>query len=171
MGVSVLVCEHVGYGRSDGRPGLDNDIANGAAWFDRVAALPEVKRGAIIAHGFSLGGAFAAQLAARRPIGGLVLESTFSSLPSMARRMGVWLYLGGEGMDSARVLRELPPSTPVLITHGRGDTVIPVSEGRKLAAIRPSARYAEGDYPHVPWAQNEPGHALLLELLAKASPP
>jgi pimeloyl-ACP methyl ester carboxylesterase len=166
--VSVLVCEHVGYGRSDGTPALENDIANGAAWFDVVAARPEVRREAIIAHGFSLGGAFASQLAARRPVAGLVLESTFASLPSMGRRMGVWLYLGGERLDTGRVLRELPATTPVLLTHGRGDTVIPVEEGRKLASLRPGAVYAEGDYPHIPWAQNEPEHAMLRRLLAVA---
>jgi pimeloyl-ACP methyl ester carboxylesterase len=171
LGASVLVCEHVGYGRSDGRPALENDIANGAAWFDIVSARPEVRRDAILAHGFSLGGAFAAQLAARRPVAGLVLESTFSSLPSMGRRMGVWLYFGGERMDSAQVLRDLDPKVSVLVTHGRGDTVIPVGEGRKLAAARPGARYEEGDYPHVPWAQNEPGQVLLRELLRAAGVP
>jgi len=165
LGVSVLVCEHIGYGRSDGVPALENDLANGAAWFDLVAARPEVRRDAIVAHGFSLGGAFAAQLAARRPVAGLVLESTFSSLPSMARRMGVWLYLGGERLDTARVLRELAPEVPVLVTHGRGDVVIPVEEGRKLARARPGARYVEGDYPHIPWAQNEPEQVLLRDLL------
>ena len=168
LGASVLVCEHVGYGRSAGAPALENDIDNGAAWFDLVAARPDVRREAIMAHGFSLGGAFAAQLAKRRPVAGLVLESTFSSLPSMARRMGVWLYFGGESLDTRSVLRGLPEETPVLITHGRGDGVIPVEEGRRLAAARPGARYVEGDYPHVPWAQNEPEHALLRELMAKA---
>jgi Dipeptidyl aminopeptidases/acylaminoacyl-peptidases len=167
LGVSVLVCEHVGYGRSDGVPALENDIENGAAWFDIVAKRPDVRGDAIFAHGFSLGGAFAAQLAARRPVAGLVLESTFSSLPSMARRLGVWLYFGGERMDTARVLRELPAEVPVLLTHGRNDSVIPVAEGRKHAAARPGARYVEGDYPHVPWAQNEPGRELLHEFLAR----
>lgn len=173
LGVSVLLCEHVGYGRSDGVPSLENDIANGVAWHDLLAARPEVRRGGIFAHGFSLGGAFAAQLAARRPVAGLVLESTFSSLPSMARRMGVWLYFAGERMDTAAVLRELPAETPVLLTHGTRDTVIPADEGRTLAEARPGARYVEGDYPHVPWAQNEPGHTLLrafvAELVARAA--
>lgn len=166
LGVSVLLCEHVGYGRSDGVPALENDIANGVAWHDLLAARPEVRSGGIFAHGFSLGGAFAAQLAARRPVAGLVLESTFSSLPSMGRRMGVWLYFAGERMDTEKVLRELPAETPVLLTHGMLDTVIPPDEGRKLAAARPGARYVEGDYPHIPWAQDEPGHGLLREFLA-----
>ena len=168
LGVSVLLCEHTGYGRSDGTPGLEKDLAHAGQWFDRVAARPEVRKDLILAHGFSLGGAFAAQLAARRPLGGLVLESTFCSLPSMARRMGVWLYFGGERLDTARVLRELDPAVPVLLTHGRSDDVIPVEQGRGLAASRPGARYSEGDYPHIPWAQDEPGHTLLRDLLAAA---
>lgn len=167
LGVSVLLCEHVGYGRSEGVPSLDADIANAAAWFDVLAARPEVRPGAIVTHGFSLGGALAAQLAARRPVAGLVLESTFSSLPSMARRHGVWLYFGAERMDSAGVLRRLDPAVPVLITHGTSDDVIPVAEGRRLAAARVTARYDEGSYPHIPWAQDEPGQVLLRELLAK----
>lgn len=161
LGASVLVCEHVGYGRSDGTPRLENDIANGAAWYDLLVARPDVRPELIVAHGFSLGGAFAAQLAARRPVGGVVLESTFSSLPSMARDMNVWLYFAGERLDTERVLRELPEAVPVLITHGRLDNVIPVDEGRRLAAARPGARYFEGDFPHIPWAQDEPGQVLL----------
>lgn len=168
LGVSVLLCEHEGYGRSGGVSRLENDIANAAAWYDLVAARPEVRRGAVLVHGFSLGGAFAAQLAARRPVAGVALESTFASLPAMARRMCVWLYLAGEPLDTARVLRELDPTLPVLLTHGSGDDVIPLAQGRKLAAARPQARYIEGAYPHIPWAQNEPGHSLLRELLAAA---
>ncbi len=168
LGVSVLLCEHEGYGRSDGIPGLENDIANAAAWYDRLALRPDVRRGGILAHGFSLGGAFAAQLAARRPVGGLVMEGTFSSLVSMARRMNVWIYFPRERLDSARVLSGLPADVPVLLTHGTLDEVIPVGEGRKLAAARASATYVEGNYPHVPWAQNEPGNLLLRALLAAA---
>lgn len=170
LGVSVLLCEHVGYGRSAGRPALEADIANVAAWYDVLVARPEVRSDAILAHGFSLGASFAAQLAARRPVAGLVLESTFSSLPSMARRLRVWLYFGGERMDTAAVLRGLDARVPVLITHGRLDLVIPVEEGRRLAAARPAARYVEGDYPHIPWAQDEPDQVLLRKLLDAALP-
>ncbi len=166
LGVSVLLCEHVGYGRSAGRPSLEADLENAAAWFDLLAARPEVRADAVIAHGFSLGASFAAQLAARRPVAGLVLESTFSSLPSMARGMRVWLWFGGERMDTAAVLRGLEAGVPVLITHGRGDRVIPVAEGRRLAAARPEARYVEDDFPHVPWAQDEPDALLLRKFVA-----
>ncbi|TAG29235.1 MAG: alpha/beta hydrolase [Verrucomicrobia bacterium] len=167
LGVSVLLCEHTGYGRSGGLPSLEADISNAVAWFDRVAARPDVRVDAILAHGFSLGGAFAAQLAARRPVAGLALESTFSNLPSMARGMNVWIYFPRERLDTLRILGELPEALPVLITHGRQDRVIPVTQGRALAAARPEARYVEGDFPHVPWAQDEPGQMLLSELLAQ----
>lgn len=166
LGVSVLLCEHVGYGRSGGAPGLAHDIANAVAWYERLVARPEVRGDAVLVHGFSLGGAFAAQLAARKPVAGVVLESTFASLPHMARRLGVGIYFPRERMDTERVLRELDPGVPVLLTHGRSDDVIPVAQGRRLVAVRQSAKYVEGDYPHVPWAQNEPGHPSLRALLA-----
>ena len=168
LGVSVLLCEHAGYGRSGGVPGLAHDIANAAAWYERVAARPEVRAEAILVHGFSLGGAFAAQLASRKPVAGVVLESTFAGLPLMARRLGVWIYFPRERMDTESVLRRLDINVPVLLTHGRSDDVIPVAQGRRLAAARPSAIYLEGDYPHVPWAQNEPEHPSLRALLEDA---
>ena len=168
LGVSVLLCEHVGYGRSGGVPRLETDIALAAAWFDHLVARTDVRKDLVLSHGFSLGGAFAAQLAKRRPVAGLILESTFSSLPSMARGMGVWIYFPRERLDTAGVLLGLRTDIPVLLTHGRLDDVIPVSEGRRLAETRPGARYIEGDFPHVPWAQNEPDHALLRDLLVAA---
>jgi alpha-beta hydrolase superfamily lysophospholipase len=168
LGVSVLLCEHAGYGRSGGVSSVEQDIANAVAWHDRLSLRPDVRAGSILTHGFSFGGALAAQVAARRPVAGVILESTFSSLPSMARRMGVWIYLGGEALDTAKILRELDPAVPVLIAHGTSDAVIPVAEGRRLAAARPTASFEESSYPHTPWAQDEPGHRMLRALLARA---
>lgn len=168
LGASVLLCEHVGYGRSAGTPRLESDIGVATAAFDQLAARSDVRADLILVHGFSLRAAFAAQLAARRPVGAVVLESGFSSLPSMARDLGVWLYFPRERMDTAKVLRDLDPGVPVVLTHGRLDTVVPVAQGRQLAAARPTARYVEGNFPHIPWAQDEPGHVLLRELLAAA---
>ncbi|RRJ97724.1 alpha/beta fold hydrolase [Opitutaceae bacterium TAV4] len=171
FGVSVLMVEYRGYGRSDGNPSADNVIEDSLRWYDRVVARPEVRAGAILAHGYSLGGAFAAQLAARRPVAGVVLESTFASVPRMARAYGVWVYFPSEALDGVRVLRELPSQVPVLITHGILDRVVPVAEGRVLAAARKAVgavMYHEDNYPHGPGAQDEPGHGLLRRLLAEA---
>lgn len=169
FGASVLMVEYRGYGRSGGSPTADNVIEDSVIWFDRVTERPEVRKDAIIVHGYSLGGAFASQLAARRPVAGVALESTFASVPRMARAYGVWVYFPREALDSAKVLRRLPGHVPVLITHGTLDRVVPVAEGRALAAARPGAVYQEDAYPHGPGAQGEAGHAMLKRLLSDAS--
>ena len=171
LGISVLLVEYRGYGRSGGEPGVDEISADAVAWFDRLKARPEVKTEAVMAHGFSLGSAFAAQLAAVRPVAALMLESPFTSLPAMGRRQGVYLYFSGERLATDDVLRALPAGVPVLITHQKNDPIIPVGEGRKLAALRPDATYAEGEGDHFPFALMQPGHTLLRQFLGKITPP
>jgi len=79
LGVNVLLFDYRGYGRSEGAPseaGLQRDAE--AAW----AHLTQQRRLApadIVVHGQSMGGAFAAWLAARRAPAGLILESAFTS--------------------------------------------------------------------------------------------
>ncbi len=170
LGVSVLLVEYRGYGRSGGEPDVDEIRADAAVWFDRLAVQPEVKPDAILAYGFSLGSAFAAQLAEARPVAALMLESPFTSLPAMGRRQGVYLYLSSERLATDEVLRALPAGVPVLITHQQNDPVIPVSEGRKLAALRPDAMYVEGGSEHFPFALMQPGHTLLKQFLSKFTP-
>ncbi|EIP97623.1 prolyl oligopeptidase family protein [Opitutaceae bacterium TAV1] len=166
LGVSTLLVSYRGYGRSGGKPTADNGITDAVAWFDRLAARPEVDARAILAHGYSLGGAFAAQLATRRPVAGLALESTFASIPRMAHAYGVWIYFPRERLDTVAALKKLPSGVPVLVTHGTQDRVVPFSENRPLLDARPDAIRHTGDFGHMPWAQEEPGHALLRQLLA-----
>jgi len=166
-GISVLLVEYRGYGRSGGSPTVDGVRADSAVWFDRVAGRPEVKAGEVMTYGFSLGAGFAAQLAAARPVAALMLESPFTSLPAMGRRQGVLVYLSSERLATDAVLSGLPDGLPVLITHQRNDSIIPVAEGRKLAAVRPAALYVEGADDHLPFAIMEAQHALLRRFLAK----
>ena len=171
LGASVLLVEYRGYGRSGGRPRLGELARDATVWFDQLAARPDVAADRIVAHGFSLGGAVAARLSQDRPLAGLVLESTFASLPRMARTLGVWIYLPRERLDSIAALRTLPAEVPVVISHGRTDPVIPVKEGRALAAARPSATYYETDGEHLPWSASAVARAGLVALLAQPDRP
>lgn len=166
-GISVLLVEYRGYGRSGGPPTVDGVREDATVWFDRLAERPEVKTGEVMTYGFSLGAGFAAQLAAARPVAALMLESPFTSLPAMGRRQGVLIYLSGERLATDDVLSGLPAGLPVLITHQRNDSIIPVAEGRKLAAVRPSALYVEGTDDHLPFALMEADHGLLRRFLGK----
>ena len=167
LGASVLLVEYRGYGRSDGEPGITSCKGDSVEWFDRVAARPDVMRGAILAHGFSLGGIFAAELAGERPVACLALEGTVASLGEAAHDRHVWLLLTRERFDATAVLRRLDPRVPVLLTHGRRDNVVGFRHHGLLAAARPGARAVADDHDHYPLStQQRPD--LLRELLARA---
>lgn len=167
LGVSVLLAEYRGYGRSEGVPGVDACRGDAAEWFDRVAAAPGVRREVILTHGFSLGGVFAAELAGLRPVAGLVLEGAVASLSEAGKDRSIWILLTRERFDAVSILRRLDPGVPVLLTHGTRDGVVPFRHLGVLAKARPGATVATGDYDHYPLATQERPE-LLRDLLAAA---
>lgn len=166
-GVSVLLAEYRGYGRSEGSPGIATCRTDAAEWFDRVAARPEVRPELVLAHGFSLGGVFAAELAGLRPVAGLALESSPASLREAARERGIWLLFTRERFDAEAVLRALPADIPVLLSHGENDPVVGFRHHCRLAAARPAAFAATEIYSHTPLSLSFP--SLLDALLDAAS--
>jgi len=167
LGVSVLLVEYRGYGRSEGEPSINACREDATEWFDRVAVQPGVRRDLVLAHGFSLGGAFATELAALRPVAGLALESTVASLRQAARDRAIWILLTRERFDAERILREIDPTIPVLLTHGRTDGVMPFHHFERLVAARPSAVAFAGANSHIPIATWERPD-LLRDLLTSA---
>ena len=80
----------------------------------------------IILHGQSLGGAVAADLAARRPVDGLILESTFVS----AVRVVTVVPMPFDPFNTLGKLKSI--SCPILVIHGRADRIIKFWHGEKL---------------------------------------
>ena len=79
-GFNVLFFDYRGFGKSTGIPTYRGVIADGVTasrFHDRIRPkhLPSVL------YGFSLGGGIAAQVIRRHPFDGLILQSTFTSLP------------------------------------------------------------------------------------------
>src|SRR3954470_22139000 len=75
-GMHVLLVEFPGYGRSAGAPSETSVTAALVAAYDKVIADPRIDSHRVVGYGRSLGGGAIAQLAARRPVAALVLEST-----------------------------------------------------------------------------------------------
>jgi len=86
LGANVLIPEYVGYGMSGGQPSETGCRATADAAYDHLHSRRDVDPRAIVAVGWSLGGAVAIDLASRRPVAGLAAFSTFTSLVEMARR-------------------------------------------------------------------------------------
>jgi fermentation-respiration switch protein FrsA (DUF1100 family) len=69
-------------------------------------------------------------LARERPLAALVLESTFTSVRSMARALGLPAFLVRDPFDNLETLGAF--AGPVLIVHGEHDEMIPVAHARAL---------------------------------------
>lgn len=130
--LSVLFFDYRGYGKSTGTPSYDgvlDDAVTAARFHDsiRPRELPS------ILYGFSLGGAVAGQVIRRHHFDGLILQSTFTSLTAMARRLhpDVPLHLLARDLfnthDSVRRLQ-----IPLLVLHGSADEAIPYSMAHEL---------------------------------------
>jgi fermentation-respiration switch protein FrsA (DUF1100 family) len=132
-GVGVLQVEYPGYGRSEGSPSDDSLIAAHIAAYDWAAANPRIDARRIAGYGRSLGGGAIAQLAARRPLAALVLESTFENFEEIVMAYGVPRYLLVNHFDTRGVLAKY--EGPVLLLHGTLDRTFDARNARALAAV------------------------------------
>ncbi len=131
-GVSVLLPEYRGYGRSAGSPSQEAIAADLIRFFDLLVARPEVDRNRIVFHGRSLGGGAAcALMQARRPRA-LILQSTFTSIRAMTRRFLLPGFLVRDPFDNLGVIERY--DGPVLIFHGRKDNLVPHRHAEQLHA-------------------------------------
>jgi fermentation-respiration switch protein FrsA (DUF1100 family) len=135
LGLSVLIFDYRGYGRSEGRPTEEGTCLDAEAAWDYLVTAREIPPENTILFGRSLGGAVAARLATVRRPGAVVLESTFTSLPDMAAELLPWLparWLCRFSYDTASRVGRI--TCPLLVVHSCEDELIPFSHGRKLFA-------------------------------------
>jgi len=87
LGLSILIFDYQGYGKSTGTPseaGVYKDVYAAYRYLKEELKVPASE---ILIYGESLGGAVAVDLAGTAEAAGLILESTFSSATEMARRI------------------------------------------------------------------------------------
>ncbi len=123
-GANVLLFDYRGYGRSQGHPSEEGTCRDAQAAFHwlREKGFPGRK---IVAFGESLGGGVATELAVREPVGGLILQSTFTSMPDIGAEVFPWLPVRLLARIRYETCSKLPQlKVPVLIMHSRGDELI-----------------------------------------------
>lgn len=143
--ISVLAYDYQGYGRSEGNPSIENILADGLSVYDYLTKQRNVEPEKIIVYGESLGGAVTSHIATNRKVGAIILQSAFSSLPHIAKaRMPLmraypsWLF--PNKLDNGAMLAG--EHAPLLIVHGKADSIIPFGEAELLASMasQPSTR-------------------------------
>ena len=133
LGVSVLAFDYRGYGRSEGTPNEQGILADARAARDWLARREGIAPQDVVLLGRSLGGGVMVDLAARDGARGLVLESTFTSIPDVAAKKLPWLPIGWmmhNRLDSLSKISRY--QGPLLQSHGAADKLIPIKNGRRL---------------------------------------
>jgi len=133
LGLSSLIIDYRGYGQSRGKVTEQGTYLDAEAAWQYLTRERNIPAENIVIFGMSLGGAIAANLAARQQPGALILESTFTSIPDMAANLYPILpvrLLSRFRYDTRGSLSSV--TCPVLIIHSPDDEIIPYKNGTTL---------------------------------------
>ena len=134
-GPSVFIFDYRGYGRSGGHPGEEGTYLDAQAahqWLRQKGFAASD----IIALGESLGGGVVSELALRENLGGLVLQSTYTSITDVGAELFPWLPVRWLGRIQYHTEAKLPRiKTPLLIMHSRADGLIGFHHAEKNYSV------------------------------------
>jgi fermentation-respiration switch protein FrsA (DUF1100 family) len=123
-GVNVFLFDYRGYGRSEGHPSEEGTYRDGVAAYGWLQQRGFAGKN-ILLFGESLGGGVASELATRFETRGLILQSTFTSIPDIGADLFPWLPVRWLGHIKYDTLSKLPRiKTPLLVMHSRADSLI-----------------------------------------------
>ena len=130
--INILIFDHRGYGKSTGYPSLKFVVQDIEAIDDYL-----IKRGYkaqdISVYGTSLGGALALELASRKPLKSVAIQTTFTSLRDSAKILYPFIppnLIRDDILNSKELIKKV--KCPILIVHGTEDIIIPLEHSKKL---------------------------------------
>lgn len=142
LGVAVFILNYRGYGLSAGKAseeGTYSDVAGALNFLNKNGWTSE----RTIIFGRSLGAAIGLEASLSSLPAGLIMESAFTSVPAMGRhhyplisRLLGWLI--GAKYDNQRKIVGL--KSPLLLIHGRNDTICPPRMAEELYARAPQEK-------------------------------
>ena len=128
-GVGWLLVDYRGYGASGGSPSEKLLVEDALRWYDRMS--PQYKT--VYAFGRSLGSGVAVQLAAHRPIAGVILVAPFDSLVEVGKRYYPFLpvnWMLKHRFDSVALAPGI--RAPLLCIVATADEIIPAEHSKRL---------------------------------------
>ena len=142
LGVSILIIDYRGYGLSEGSPTEQGTYLDAEAAVAHALSRPDVDPERVVLFGRSLGCAVAAEMAVRHDAYAVVLESPFTSVLAMAKR--VYPFLPGVGLlvgDMYDTLDKVARiGAPIMVLHGDSDEIVPFEMGREVFEAAPEPK-------------------------------
>lgn len=136
----VFIIDYRGYGRSEGKPSEKGLYLDGRAGWRYLVEERGVSPDRIVIFGKSLGGAVAVDLATEVKPAGLIVQSSFTSIPDMAARHFAFVpkALIRTRMDSLSKIVDV--RAPKLFIHSTADEIAPFELGRRLYEAAPEPK-------------------------------
>ncbi len=148
-GRGLLIISYRGYSGSTGSPseaGLRVDARTAYRWLASYAP------GRIVLYGESLGTGVAVRLATEERVGGIILDSPFTSTADVAKTLFWYVPVTLLMRDQFRSIDLVGGlRAPLLVLHGERDGVVPIAQSKLLfeAAPEPKTYVALPDVDHV----------------------
>ncbi len=139
MRLNVFIIDYRGYGQSQGQVTETGTYRDAEAAWSYLVETRGIDANKIVVFGRSLGSSIAAWLASQHTPAGLILESSFSSVPSMAQRLYPFLpvkWLAKFSYDTRQYVSNI--ACPLLVVHSKNDEIIPYAEGRLVFDAAPA---------------------------------
>jgi fermentation-respiration switch protein FrsA (DUF1100 family) len=138
MGISLLVIDYRGYGRSTGSPSCSSLLSDAVTFLrstDVIFDQHDLAPSRLYAMGRSLGSAAAIEAASQeeRGLSGLIVESGFADTFALLRRLGLAVEGTTDSRDGFGNASKIAHVTiPTLVIHGENDVLIPPRDGEGL---------------------------------------
>lgn len=126
-GYNIVSYDYPGYGLSSGFPTEKSCYRAIETVYSYLTEELQINPNEIILFGRSVGGGPSCELARRNKVGGLILESTFTSAYRVLTHFRIFPI---DKFNNIQKIKEI--TVPLLLIHGTDDKVIPISHSRRL---------------------------------------
>ena len=141
MKVNFLIIAWRGFSGNQGSPsekGLYIDGQSAVNWILKQGVLEEN----IILYGESLGTGIAIEIAQHKSFAGIILETPFTSMINAAKEFYPYIPVNLLLKDKYENFKKIKNiNSPILIMHGKKDTIVPFSMGEKMYQLANEPKY------------------------------
>ncbi|ODS34845.1 MAG: Alpha/beta hydrolase family protein [Candidatus Scalindua rubra] len=131
--VNVFIFDYRQYGKSEGRVSEQGTYIDARAALSYLRSRKDINHEKIIFFGRSLGSAVAVELALKEKCCAMILETPFTSIKEMGKKLYPFLPISlfiRTKYDSLSKIGDI--KVPILIMHGDKDELVPIEQARKL---------------------------------------